>query len=83
LCGLKRSQTNDLDGMVRNFVEAKLDACACDHWANLTDSLPDHHLHVWLRVRAGVSAPPKQRHQQPKSAAITRPKTADFQGGVF
>lgn len=30
-----------------------MDACTIDHRADLADSLPDYHRHVWLRVLAG------------------------------
>ena len=30
-----------------------MDACTVDHRADLADSLPDYHRHVWLRLRAG------------------------------
>ncbi len=30
-----------------------MDACTVDHRADLADSLPDYHRHVWLRLRTG------------------------------
>lgn len=30
-----------------------MDASTSDHWDDMADSLPDHHHHVRLRIRAG------------------------------
>lgn len=49
-----KGKRDDVDGVVRQFVEACLDASTGDHRADLADSLPRDSRHVWLCLRAGV-----------------------------
>ena len=46
---------NDVDGLVRDPLKAKLDASAKDHWPDLADSLSDHHRVFRFCLRAGAS----------------------------
>ncbi len=60
-----------MDGVVQQLGETLVDANRLHDWADLADSLPDHHRVIRLRVCAGV---PKENRLDGRSSVRHQPR---------